>query len=158
MSILGLRRLVIKESCSDPGGGLQGGARTSEAGLQPATSKISGQTRSRCNAEMCGAHFGWTAKKEPHRGLQQKSSNQSLDPVGHTSVHFPGLSNYSALFARAAFLAARSGCLGPDREGMKPGSAVIEPRPVQGSYLEACFRKLNQLLAETHPQRFRHET
>jgi hypothetical protein len=36
------------------------------------TGKINGQTRSRCNTEMCAAHFGWTAKKEPHKGLQQK--------------------------------------------------------------------------------------
>ena len=72
------------------------------------TGKINGQTRSRCNAEICAAYFDQTAKKEPHRGAPTETSNQSLDPVGHTSVHFAGLSNYSALFARAAFLAARS--------------------------------------------------
>ena len=37
------------------------------------TGKISGQARS--------------AKKEPHRGAPTETSNQSLDPVGHTSVH-----------------------------------------------------------------------
>ena len=70
------------------------------------TGKINGQTRSRCNAEICAAYFDQTAKKEPHRGAPTETSNQSLDPVGHTSVHFPGLSNYPTLFARAAFLAA----------------------------------------------------
>ena len=103
MSILGQRRLVIRESFSDCGGDYWGGQRQEKRAYSPPLAR-SDLTTYRQDQ--------WTGQisKEgaPQGGLQQKSSNQSLDPVGHTSVHFPGLSNYSALFARAAFLAARS--------------------------------------------------
>jgi hypothetical protein len=58
------------------------------------TGKISGQARS--------------AKKEPHRGAPTETSKPVTGCCGPYPCPLAGLSNYSALFARAAFLAARS--------------------------------------------------